>query len=192
MILGLDPGHGLGNLKRGVYDPGNTGGGQAEATLALEWALTLKYYATEAGIKCWLTRTSRDYAAPLSARIERAKAAGCTRLISIHCNEFNGLVRGTETFYRAGSTSGQEFAQLVQSAALEGLRGLDSTWESRGVKEDTESQHKSGLKILRGGLLACLLEIGFQDNDDDRKLMVAQEARVAVCQRIVAGLKELI
>lgn len=190
MKLAIDPGHGLANRRKGVYDPGAVSGGHEEATIALEWAATLKYLASEAGIECWLTRTSRDFAAPLSSRTTRAKANGCTRLISLHCNAFNGEARGTETLYRAGSDGSEYWAALVQQAAVEGLRSLDETWRDRGIKPDTASQHSRGLTILRGGILACLLEIGFIDSED-RTLLLSRDARIAVCSQIVAKLKEL-
>ncbi len=189
MKLAIDPGHGLGNRKSGVYDPGAVAGGHAEATLALEWALTLKQLATDAGIPCWLTRTSRDYAAPLSSRVARAKANDCTRLISIHCNAYDGTARGTETLYRDGSEQGEAFAMLIQRATRSGFSSLDDTWESRGVKPDTASQHSGGLAILRGGVLSCLVELGFIDNEDDREHLITVEARVAVCSRIVKSLE---
>ena len=192
MKLAIDPGHGLANLQTGVYDPGSTALGQEEATIALQWALTLKHLATEAGIECWLTRTSRDFAAPLRGRVARARANECTRLISIHCNEATGKARGTETFYRVESRQGEAFAELVQSAAMEGFRSLDGDWRNRGTKDDTQTQHGArGLRILRGGMLACLLELGFQDHEGDLSLLLFTEARVAVCSRIVAALKEI-
>lgn len=191
--LGIDPGHGLSNNKAGVYDPGSTARGQAEASIALAWALTLKHIATEAGIPCWLTRTSRDFAAPRLARVARAVANDCTHLISIHCNEVDDEdVRGTETFYRAGKNSSKNFADLVNDAAVAGFRSRDEDWKDRGIKPDTQSQHSGGLAILKGSLTSALIELGFQSSPDDLSQLIVVEARVAVCTSIVSALKELV
>lgn len=191
MKLCIDPGHGLANRTTGVYDSGAVGGSITEAQIAIEWAQTLKYLCNEAGVETWLTRVGADDPAPLGKRVARAQAQSCTRLISLHCNAYNGSARGTETLYRSGSESGKTWAGIVQGAAMAGLAELDTEWPSRGIKPDSESQH-SRLAILGGGFPSCLLEIGFIDNEDDRRQLTQRAARIAVCSRIVAALEEMI
>ncbi len=46
MKICLDSGHGHGNRKIGVYDPGAVAAGIAEADIALQWALSGRWILT--------------------------------------------------------------------------------------------------------------------------------------------------
>jgi N-acetylmuramoyl-L-alanine amidase len=54
--LCIDPGHGMGNIVSGRFDPGASGGGLTEADIVLQWALTGKWVADQLGIAVFLTR----------------------------------------------------------------------------------------------------------------------------------------
>jgi N-acetylmuramoyl-L-alanine amidase len=179
MKICLDAGHGWDNKKAGGYDPGAVAGGNAEADIALLWALSGRYILTKIhGIETWLTRDDDQDRAPLASRDERAKAAGCTHLISFHCNAVaSPTATGTETFYR--DASDQRWAKMVLNAAVPVL-GL----RNRGVKHESESQHPR-LSVFDFVGRGTLLELGFITNRTDRARMLDRDVRVKFFERLV-------
>ena len=177
MILCIDPGHGRDNKKIGAYDPGATSDGYAEADIALSYALTLNHLAKERGIATFLSRDSKDDSAPLGRRIARAVEARCTHLISIHLNALNGKGKGVESFYR--DAGDKAFAQKVNDAVVNA-----TGFKNRGIKSEGQSQH-SRLAILGLPGPACLVELGFIDNDAERTKLLEKETRIEVCTAIL-------
>jgi N-acetylmuramoyl-L-alanine amidase len=161
--LAIDPGHGMSNRVRGLFDPGAVANGQREADIALRVAQELAEILPGYGVETWLTRTGNADSAPLGKRVARAQAEGCTHLLSLHCNAFNGKASGTETYRRNAAPSGTFTSQVHQAALMAfGLR-------DRGEKLEGSSQH-SRLAILAFPQ-SCLLEIGFIDHSGDLRAM---------------------
>lgn len=181
MKIAIDPGHGMSNRLRGVYDPGACSGGASEADIVLQWALTLKWVFERNGINCWLTRDDDRDQTPVSSRDNCAASEGCTHFISLHCNAGNVLASGTEVYYRDVPDS--RFANRVLNAALKAMRG-----KNRGLKSEGQSQH-SKLAVLDFYGPACLLEIGFITNPTDRKKMLDRTTRIAFAEALVKELK---
>lgn len=181
MKICLDPGHGMGNRKAGVFDPGAEGSGTDEAAVTLEWALTGKFLLPKQDIEVFLTRDDQTDPTPVGTRDDRAKAAKCTHFISIHCNSANGKASGIEVFYR--DTVDKAFAGHVMTA-LAAATGLPI----RGLKKESESQH-SRLAVLDFGPPACLIEIGFIDNPKDRKIITSKATRVRFFELLAQKLK---
>lgn len=182
MRLAIDPGHGLSNRAPGVYDPGVVAGGVAEADVALLWALAGRHILRRAGLLTWLTRDDDDDDAPLADRVHQARQAGCTHLISLHCNgSADPGATGTETYYR--DQADQELAAVAQGAGLYAL-GL----RDRGLRREAQSQH-SRLAILEFGGPACLVELGFLSNPEDRRRLLERPCRVAFWERLAAVLR---
>lgn len=178
--LCIDAGHGTGNKKTGVYDGGASAGGLVEAEIALEWALTLKHVLSGAGIAFWLTRAARADAAPVGTRASRAKAAGCSHLLSIHCNAGPAAASGIETFYRTDLDRG--FAKVVHAAALESLGPPD-----RGIRH--ESQTNVGrLAVMNFAGPCALLELGYITNPRDRVVLASRDHRLAFAQALAGRL----
>ena len=161
--LAIDPGHGMSNRVRGLFDPGAVANGQREADIALRVAQELEEILPGYGIETWLTRTGNADSAPLGKRVGRAQEEDCTHLLSLHCNAFNGQANGIETYRRASSAS-KTWAGIVQSAALQSF-GL----KDRGIKLEGSSQHRR-LAILAFPQ-SCLLEIGFITHPGDLRAM---------------------
>ena len=181
MKIGIDPGHGLGNAKRGVYDPGAVAGGIAEADIALLWALTGKFVLTKQGYKVWVSR-DEGTPAPLSRRAERAKTAQCDLLISIHCNAASdATANGTEVIYR--SIEGKALSEVVLAAALETIK-----LRNRGVKHEGQTPHKR-LAILDFNP-SCLLELGFITNTAERVKLQDRENRIAFWESLAQRLRD--
>ena len=181
MKIAIDPGHGFSNRRRGVYDPGAVGGGLEEADIALDWALTGKWLCKEAGVACFLTRDDDTDPTPVGQRDDRAELAGCTHFISLHCNAGGGT--GTETFFRDARDN--VLAAIVNQSAV-GALGT----KNRGLKSEGASQHQT-LAIFDFDGPACLLEIGFIDNPNDRPKMTSRNNRIAFWRRLIGELKAL-
>lgn len=177
--LGIDPGHGLNNRRPGVYDPGAVAGGVAEADVVLSWALTLKFVAARMGLRVTLTRDTPE-GDPVWARAGELQRAGCTHLLSLHCNAGGVLATGTETFYR--DEEDKAFAAVVQRHALAatGLR-------DRGLKHESRTQHKR-LAVLGFDGPAVLLETGFITNARDRKRLLSRDVRLAFATSFLSEL----
>lgn len=181
MRIAIDAGHGMGNRKQGVYDPGAVSAGVAEADITLLWALAGKHILTQRGISVWLTRDDATDYTPVGTRDDRAEAAGCTHFLSLHCNAAGPTARGTETFYR--DAADRAWAAVAQKAALRAL-GL----RDRGLKLESASQH-SRLAVFDFDGPACLVELGFITNPADRIAMLVRDNRILFWQAIADVLK---
>jgi N-acetylmuramoyl-L-alanine amidase len=182
MKLCIDAGHGYANRRPGLYDPGATVGNFSEADVVLDVALTGRWIAkTEFGIETWLTRDDDRDPTPVGSRDDRAEQAGCTHLLSLHCNAANGVASGTETYYRDGAD--KSFAQKVQAAAI-------TAWDlkSRGLKTEHDSQHNR-LAVFDFDGPAALLEIGFIDSETDRLRMLSRDRRIEFWRSLLTTLK---
>ena len=178
MKLAIDAGHGMGNRTPGVYDPGAVYGDITEAEIALAWALTIKYFATQAGIECFLIRSGDTDSNPVGGRDNQAVAAGCTHFLSIHVNAGGGT--GPETYYRGEAN--KPWARLIQASVVGASKAKD-----RGLKLESSSQH-SHLAVLNFPGPACLHELGFIDSAKDRAYMMDSQCRKKAAMAYVAGL----
>lgn len=175
MIIIIDPGHGMSNRKRGVYDPGAVAGEATEAGIAMEWANELRGILLEQGHRVVRTRVDENDPCPVSRRDDIAASYKGDRMISLHLNAANGSATGTEVFYR-GSDDRQMAAEL--SSAVAGVLGIND----RGPKTEKQSQH-TALAVLEFDK-CWLLEIGFIDNSFDRARALNPEVRKKACQEI--------
>jgi N-acetylmuramoyl-L-alanine amidase len=173
----VDPGHGMGNRERGVYDPGACAGGAQEASIAMDWANELRSILMAKSFK--VIRTRRDAAdpAPVSRRDDIATSYGGDIMISLHCNSGGGKASGAEVFYR-GADDKEMAAKL--SAAVARVLGIPD----RGPKLEKDSQHKS-LAVLEFDK-CWLLEIGFIDHAGDRAKMLDPAIRKRACEAIAS------
>lgn len=172
MKICLDPGHGMGNRRPGVYDPGTVAAGYTEAAIAMDWANELRSILQSQGHTVIRTRIDAKEPAPVGKRARIARDFGCELLLSIHCNAANGRASGTETYYR-GDANRAEAVRLNQ-AVVDALGT-----RNRGAKTEEESQHSS-LAVL-GFRRAFLVELGFLDNSGDRAAILDPAKRRAAC-----------
>jgi N-acetylmuramoyl-L-alanine amidase len=181
MKICLDAGHGMGNRKPGVYDPGATAAVIAEASVALDWALAGKFVLPQSGIETFLTRDDASDSTPVGRRDDMAKANNCTHLLSIHCNAFNSSASGVEVFYRDGTDL--VFATKVLDALV-----LATGLPNRGLRKESDSQH-ARLAVLEFVPPACLMEIGFLDNPTDRAVITSRGTRIKFWTELAKRLK---
>lgn len=173
----LDPGHGMSNRKKGVYDSGAVAGGVTEAAIALDWANELRTILRAQKHNVIRTRVDAKDPAPVSRRDDIATSYGGDIMLSIHCNSGGGKASGSEVFYRGADD--REMA-LKLSAAVSAALGI----KDRGAKTEAESQHAS-LAVMEFDK-CWLLELGFIDNAGDRAAMLDPAKRKAACQAIAA------
>lgn len=175
MTVIIDPGHGMSNKKRGVYDPGAVSNGVTEAEIVMEWANELRSILKDKGHKVVRTRVDDKDDAQISQRSKIAKHYKGDIMLSLHCNAYNTLVSGTETFYRGSSN--KDKARRINDAVCTILGS-----NNRGIKLESQSQHKT-LSVMN--FQPCfLLEIGFIDHFRDREKMLDCCLRKKACEAI--------
>lgn len=95
--------------------------------------------------------------------------------VELHCNAFNGNVRGTEAFFIAGNNQRKAETQLLLQALLNKVPEL----KNRGAKPDNAGQH-SRLAFCRDvNIPSILIELCFIDNRDDLHLLQNHRNRFA-------------
>jgi N-acetylmuramoyl-L-alanine amidase len=208
-VVVLDPGHG-GQHKTGGSSPNNATSysGVQEKTMTLELAKLvrkeLKKISSErsdANIKVHLTRAGdSNLGLADRARVARTKAANV--FVSIHCNGYNGRVRGTETLILSaenGNTNPADdraLAERVQSGVFSALKNHDTGARNRGVKDnqrlgvlkDVHLQNPRAELQTR----ACLLEVEFIDVDTVDELLNTGPTAKTVRQDVAKAMAEAI
>ena len=145
MTICLDPGHG-GN------DSGATAFGAKESDLTLKIAQYCKEELSKYDVNVVMTRTtdtrlSEEAAMDLKNRVEVAKKAGASYLISIHINSAaNSAAKGAEVYYpntsgnKNLSSNGQNLAKAIQSQ-LAALGLYDRGIKIRNYTDGTTSSN---------------------------------------------------
>jgi N-acetylmuramoyl-L-alanine amidase len=175
MTIILDPGHGLGNRRAGVYDPGACSEEHCEATIAMAWANQLRGILLAAGHRVVRTRVDHKDPAPVGQRAAIARQYRGDIMVSIHCNAANGSASGTETFYRGEAN--REQAEAINKAVVNALGT-----RNRGTKLESDSQHAT-LAVM--SFQPCfLIELGFIDHPGDRAKMLDPVLRKAACNAV--------
>jgi N-acetylmuramoyl-L-alanine amidase len=189
--IAIDAGHGTNG------DPGAIGpSGLKEADVTSLLAVYLENELKLAGITAWPT----DRKLLSSARAYAAGEAGCSLLVSLHCNAAAPDAKGVETWYGHGNKEGEKLARTLQEALIQQLETKD-----RGVKDDAnwrpaiDLTWTGGMGVLRGfpGPVA-LVELLFISNRDEEKLLAdrdfllrcAQTMRNAILTHLGCQVKE--
>ncbi len=176
-LIVIDPGHGMGNKKPGVFDPGIVGvKNTREAELALEYAKCLQLKLLGQGTETLLTRLGNDDPCPLDLRVKLAKTHKADLLVSIHFNgdavEGNSApdnkVKGCEVLYRSavGTPAAERsiyFARAVAEAMGENIRLRPKPVVDR-----------QDLYVLRYSP-SILIEVGFLDDPEDAELLLSRQ-----------------
>lgn len=176
MKICVDPGHGMSNRSRNVFDPGAThvenGFLHRESEIVLHYGKSLRDAFRARRVPVFMTRDDDTDHAPVRGRAGEAKDAGCDVLISLHMNDFESDdANGAETLFR--DSKDERLAAKLQSAMI-GITGL----RDRGVKKRTD------LEVLKFDGIAVLLELGFIANDKDRTRLLSPQIRDALCSAV--------
>jgi len=168
----IDPGHG-GTVEIGDSSANNaiSASGVLEKNITLRFAFlvrdALQELATIGGhtLQIHLTRET-DKNLGLCDRAKVAKTKRADIFLSLHCNGFNKVVRGTETLIRPAVSNPKHaadkaFALRVQKATFNALKSHDVNAKNRGVKDQK-------LGVLNRGCLGarprgCMIELEFID-----------------------------
>lgn len=154
----IDPGH-------GGLDPGCDYNGRIESADNWNFALAVKAEMEQAGIDVVMTREDNDSKVFLKDRVDMANASGADYFVSIHRNKGDGY--GIETWMtgNAGNLT-KSLANNVHSALVEA-----GVQRDRGVKLGTETGEGSDYYVIGNTKMpACLIELGFINNEEDNRL----------------------
>ena len=151
MKIALDIGHGIGNSKPGVYDPGAVGNGYQEHVIVRGMAYRLKADLEALGHSVLLTTgllTSRD---------DTAKRWGAELLVSLHCNSHTtASATGVECWIdTSASTRGKAVAASITKRLAASI-----AIANRGVKV-------KNFAVLRANPHDVLVEMFFISNATD-------------------------
>lgn len=160
MRVFINPGH----APNGNPDPGACGYDLREADVAANIGNMVEELLQAAGVETYLLQSNALYSVP-----GVANDWGADLFVSIHCNAFNGIARGTETcVYRLG-TQGAALGETVQRKLVAELRTFD-----RGLKE------RPGLCVLkRTDMPAILVETAFIDEIQDNAILKCRQKAIA-------------
>ena len=151
MKVFINPGHDV-DLDSGAV---NQIHGTRECDVARDAGKLLARYLETAG--CEVRTVQSD---DLGYVCEQSNEWGADIFVSLHCNAFNTVARGTETLYK--SFNGQRLAQCIQDQIINSINTVD-----RGVKK------RDDLWVLNGtDATAVLIEMAFIDNEYDHSLLM--------------------
>ncbi|WP_302411318.1 N-acetylmuramoyl-L-alanine amidase [uncultured Veillonella sp.] len=150
MRVFINPGHDI-DLDSGAVNPNY---GTRECDVARNAGKMLARYLQTAG--CEVRTLQSD---DLGLVCETSNEWGADIFVSLHCNAFNTVARGTETLYK--SYNGQQLAQLIQDQIITSINTVD-----RGIKK------RDDLWVLNGtDAVAVLVEMAFIDNNEDLEIL---------------------
>lgn len=150
MRVFINPGHDI-DLDSGAVNPNY---GTRECDVARNAGKMLARYLQTAG--CEVRTLQSD---DLGLVCETSNEWEADIFVSLHCNAFNTVARGTETLYK--SYNGQQLAQLIQDQIINSINTVD-----RGIKK------RDDLWVLNGtDAVAVLVEMAFIDNDEDLEIL---------------------
>lgn len=205
-VIVIDPGHG-GSAEVGGSSANNatSASGVLEKNITLRIAFLVREQLAQIAasqghnLTVILTRET-DQNLGLAARANVAKNNNADLFLCIHCNAFDGKVRGTETLVSpvaSGNTNhaaDTAFAQMIQTAVLKAIRVHDPNAKDRKVKD----QVLGVLKDAHLGTKArgCLVEMEFIDvpavdellNIGPQSSQVRQDIAKAMADALVAAL----
>ncbi len=148
----------------------STDGGVAEFDFNSELAAEIKKRVTKARVQIVFRTNTTDGLKKLPAKVN---ALGPHFILSLHCNAFNKVARGTETLFFHTSANGKKLAKIVQSQLLGALR-----LKNRGVREKKETDR--GAHLLKFTKAPCVIcEPFFIDNNEDLAVALRRKNRLA-------------
>lgn len=154
MKIFINPGHCVG------IDSGAVGNGLKESEVVLSVGRRVEKYLQAVGLETKLFQYNG-----LQEIAHDANSWGADLFLSIHCNSYNTLAKGTETFCYSEGTKAYDFAKAIHNQITKTFPELTD----RGVKTASYS-------VLRyTNMPAILVEMAFIDNAFDAKLLVERE-----------------
>ncbi|SCI81165.1 Sporulation-specific N-acetylmuramoyl-L-alanine amidase [uncultured Clostridium sp.] len=156
------------DLGHGGTDSGAVGVNNVlEKNIVLEVGKKVELKLKKCGIDVRMSRTT-DIFKSLEYRSSDANKWGADCFVSIHCNSFNQIAKGIETYcYKF------KYRQLADCVHSEMVNAKLYTL-NRGVKE-------GNLYVVRKtNMAACLVELGFIDNVEDINFLLNKQEEFAI------------
>ena len=152
----INPGH----APNGIPDPGACGCGLRESDVAANVGAMINENLKAAGVTTRVHQSHDLYGIP-----NDANNWGADIFVSIHCNAFNGVAKGTEVCVYSLNSQGAALGEIVQKNIVSRLGTAD-----RGLKE------RPGLCVLKNtDMPAILIEMAFIDNPEDGALLASKQ-----------------
>jgi len=183
-IVCIDAGH-------GGTDGGAQYNGYSEKEQTLEMSKLVQKELEAQGITVIMTRTS-DSTVSLEKRIEIAKTANATILVSLHRNYYDTSpsVNGVEAWIHSTAPADSKSLANDILTQLKKITGVNS----RGVKTGTMTNEATNYYINSDSpCTSCIIELGFITNTVDNVLVTTNKNQCAksVAQGIVNYMNEL-
>ena len=165
----LDAGH-------GGKDSGALGLNLKEKDVNLSVTKKIGTFLTNNGIVVRYTR-DKDVYLTLSERSSMANKLGADCFLSVHCNAYNGVAKGIETY--CYKTTTRDLANYIHKEVIK-----DTTLYSnnRGVK--TGNFHV----IRETKMRAALIELGFIDSETDVEILRKESNHIKFAKLIAKGI----
>lgn len=182
----LDPGHGeydwgLNTVVRGKKTPNKGYKGIMEKDINLEIANRVGWLCSRHSVGYLMTRYG-DRFISLKKRCQIANKTNSKLFISFHCNYAHNIkVRGVETYYYQGSSSGRPLAKEMQKLLLD----LKYT-KNRKAKSDR-------FYVLRNTKMPAILpEFGFLSNKEDATYLNNENNQMKIAVQIWELIKQIV
>ncbi|HLP59592.1 MAG TPA: N-acetylmuramoyl-L-alanine amidase [Candidatus Deferrimicrobium sp.] len=176
MKFAIDPGHGMSNRIKGIYDPGaihvENGVNYEEAAIALKYGLKLKEILCAKGHNVFMTRDDAEDHAPVGERAANAEKSGVQAFISLHLNDCDDdRANGLEVLYR--DNNDMELAKKLKDALIK-----VTDFKDRSITQ------RNDLAVLKFNGTAVLIELGFIAHDGNRETILNPLKRHEICETI--------
>ena len=163
----LDPGHGMANIIKGLWDPGITSGKIYESVVVLKQAKVIKKLLEEKGYKVYLTRADEKTVCDLKQRVPISEKLKPTILVSLHCNGFSSSkVYGQEVIY--WNAKSEELAEAILGELVVHLKKNNQQARNRGILQKR-------LRVVRSTITSVIVEAGFLSNPKDKKMLISKD-----------------
>lgn len=182
----LDAGHGLGNTKPGVYDPGAVSKGVKEEEVVMSLTRKVGAILLKNGVDISYTRVNSADPVSFPRRDQIVQALSPEAYVSIHCNAAgNESARGVEVYC---SNNGTGLGNSVYSNLVGRLKSNVSEFKER----TNPVRGPQNFRVLKYSCPSILVETGFVTNPSDRDYLLSKQDAVAqgIADGIIASVKK--
>lgn len=162
-----------------VTDPGAMAGGLKESDLNMDIVGKTAEILRIHGIDTLTVPDNLSLVATINWINERPNQIDLA--IESHVNSGGGV--GVEAWHYAGSAKSRELGQFMVDALV-----AETGMKSRGVKDESTNRHGKLGFVHDTDPLAGLIETGFIDSDEDRKLLNNTKGRMRIAKGLARGL----
>jgi len=172
----LDAGHGMGNRRDELHDPGAVHGDIYESKIVLNQVLKIGEILESQGFNVVYTRTDESASTPLTKRAITANDANADIFVSLHVNSYeDDGVQGVRTYHYPGNTDGIRLARTIGNSLVKELRE-----NTQDFNQSYDPVRGRDFDVLRRTTIpAVLVESGFLTNARDRNYLVNFPQEVA-------------